>query len=916
MEVKQWSKGFQKIFLYFIFIPFLLLCLSSSSLAQGVQVFENLGIYGGKILDIAIDASNPDKMFASSYMGDGLFLTTNGGNNWQAVETKHEYGFKNSMICAVKIAPGDPDIIWVTASYSLEKSADGGQNWTHIYHDDIQKICTNCGGDTDDGRFLMSLAIDPSDSQTVYVGSGGPDNTYSTGAVYKTTDGGTTWTKMNQGNDFDYAVVDIDIDPQDNNIIWIVTNSQGIGGWGGTLYRSENGGDTWSGIYIMTPNSAFLAIAVKPNDSNTVFTGSGFGIIKHYFDEGQWKYSWPVIDESRLAQDISFDPQDAEVLYTTWLRPVSWGGDGIGKVARSTDGGNTWDIYPHDYNYESLAIHPTKSEIIIAGEFKEGIFRSEDHGQTWNPVNNGVNAVIVYDVAIDPNSSNHILAATFAGFYEKKDSGNWLQLIRDSSRSVQFHPTNSQIFFAGMEGYLAKTLDGGQNWTYSNMLDNGYNYVSDIAIDPTNTDTIFIAVAGFENYGKVFKSENEGDTFDEVLDGENQSSEKYDFNVVAIDPANNLHIFAGGGNFYMPFVLGDLWESTDGGDNWSRTTLQNVIVNALLIHPQNSNIMYAGTGYSGYIKNKPLFKSTDKGATWRESYTGIPRGEDHPYNAVTALEFHPQNINIIYASTYGEGIYISNQGKSWINLGIPDYDVYAIATSSLYTATQGGLLQLTGTGVIAGKVTDAISVGGIDGATVCTDTGAMSVSIEGDYIMKSSPAICSVTAIAHGYDNHTEKYMEVMGGEVTFVDFSMQRGISDITACAGQNIENTSAGSKYCFIATAAYGSSMSKQVKILRIFRDKYLLPYTTGEKLINFYYRSGKQIAVFIESNPWLKFPVRLSLYPMVAFAWLMISTSAISKILISLIVLIGIVFMVEKIKSSPKKFKDTRGLVVKDV
>ncbi|NIM14532.1 MAG: hypothetical protein GTO45_21135, partial [Candidatus Aminicenantes bacterium] len=140
-----------------------------------------------------------------------------------------------------------------------------------------------------------------------------------------------------------------------------------------------------------------------------------------------------------------------------------------------------------------------------------------------NPINNGVNAVIVYDVAIDPNSSNHILAATFAGFYEKKDSGNWLQLIRDSSRSVQFHPTNSQIFFAGMEGYLAKTLDGGQNWTYSNMLDNGYNYVSDIAIDPTNTDTIFIAVAGFENYGKVFKSENEGDTFSEVLDGENQS---------------------------------------------------------------------------------------------------------------------------------------------------------------------------------------------------------------------------------------------------------------------------------------------------------------------------------------------------------------------------------------------------------
>lgn len=84
-------KGKSIVPINIIFIISLLMISSfgfpSSLLAQEPKVFSNLGLYGGQILDIAIDSSNHDKMFAGSYLGDGLSTTYDGGNHWQAVET-------------------------------------------------------------------------------------------------------------------------------------------------------------------------------------------------------------------------------------------------------------------------------------------------------------------------------------------------------------------------------------------------------------------------------------------------------------------------------------------------------------------------------------------------------------------------------------------------------------------------------------------------------------------------------------------------------------------------------------------------------------------------------------------------------------------------------------------------------------
>jgi photosystem II stability/assembly factor-like uncharacterized protein/long-subunit fatty acid transport protein len=1150
---------FPRIFLFITLVSSLLLSFPSFSFSQEAQVWTNLGLYGGQVTDIAIDPANPNKMFAATYKGDGLFVTEDGGSSWQAVEManepEYEGTFKNHSVYAVKIAPSNNNVIWVTYDYWVAKSTDGGQTWTHISINNNNYFLRVC----------MSVAVDPSDPQTVYVGTSGTDGDNNSGSIFKTEDGGESWELMCL---LDYTVRDIDIDPQNNNTIWAVTNSDGAGeGLNGTLYRSGDGGESWNQMFSL---GGYHTVAVKPNDSNVVFTGSRFGVDKVYFDGSSWRL-WPLTFDSTYA--VSFDPQDPDTLYTS----------SSGSVGKSNDEGITWQTYQHDKIFWSLAVHPTNSDVIIGGDIYLGIYKgvydSQVDNYTWTPINNGINAVIVYDVAIDPNESTHILAGTISGIYEKREGKSWSRILDHSTDSVLFHPTDSQTFYAGLQARFAKTVNGGASWTYW-FHDDTYNFVKDIAIDSSNMDTIFIAVASAGgDYGEIYKSTDGGDSFNKVLDGVNLYGQKYGFNVVAIDPSDPHHIFAGGGNVTVPVVLGDLWESTNGGTDWTRTGLRYVFVNALLIDPRNPNIMYAGCGASGGT-DVPVYMSTDGGDTWVPSHQGIPgpkssllglfgisgtdvfavgsdgyifhydgttwtpmrsstvkllwdvwassadkvfavgdnwnilhydgndwtidvegdgtfppitsvwgssetdifavdywggiyhydgnpqqswtimvgfsgnslfsvwgssgtdvfavgafgtilhydgitwtimvssstenlssvwgssetdvfaagengtilhydgtswtpmvtpstehlssvwgssgtdafaagnngtilhydgttwttmvspstenlssvwgssgtdvfalsyegsilhyngnswtvmkpAGKEH--NSVTDLEFHPQNPDVIYASTSLQGAYVSpNQAGKWLNLGAPEYTLYALSTGSLYAATEGGLLQCTGTGLIAGRIVDAFTGIGIDNATVYTDFGVECISVAGEYMMVHPSGIFTITGTADDCDSIT-KHVTVLGGDVSWTNFSMESGYPEPSLSPGSS--DTSSSVKYCFIATAAYGSPLAKQVKILRQFRDSYLLPHAIGQKLVALYYRTGKPIAMYIESHPWLKPPIRALLYPVVGLAWLAVSTSAITKAFICLCILICGMVVIRRHKTKRKIVK----------
>ncbi|MGA6925363.1 MAG: hypothetical protein WBY88_06755, partial [Desulfosarcina sp.] len=592
--------------------------------AYGPEVWTDLGLNGGNVQTLAVDASRPDRIFAGIWFGEGLFRSVDGAATWQALQMENrvpgEDTFVNQVLLALSISPVNPDVVWAAHNYWVAKSVDGGDTWEHIRNSTVQRDCLNCGGWQDNFRFCYALAADPGDPQTAYVGTAGAWSGYSGGAVYKTVDGGANWEKLNQGNNLDYTVVGLAVDPSTPQVVWAATNSYGFNGvWDGLVYRSLDGGQSWTPIQPKPfTGSGLNGVTPHPTDPNVVFLTGGNGVARGEFDGSAWSFTYPLAGSAQ-AFGLVFAPSDSDIVYVGWKRPLAWGGDDLAKISRSLDGGLTWETISPGTELAShpktLAVHPDNPATVFMGDNSGGVLKSRDRGQTWVVVNTGLNGLVVNDVSVDDNQAGHLIAATSGGVYER--TGNvWQRRLNNNAQSVSFVPGSSSAYYAGLWNDLAGTEDGGATWTVSSTIANGW--IEDIAIDPVDTQTLF-----FADRSHVRRSRDGGVTAEAVLEGLNLAGDSYTMNTLAFDPGDPAHIYAGGGNFEAPRVPGDLWESRDGGDTWQRTGLTDTIVNKVAVDPGDPQRLYAGCGYSDNI-DVPLYLSTDAGATWTPADDGLP----------------------------------------------------------------------------------------------------------------------------------------------------------------------------------------------------------------------------------------------------------------------------------------------------
>lgn len=677
--------------------------------AQEHEVWTDLGIYGGMIQDLAFDPADPARIFAAAYQGRGLYRSEDGGATWQALSMPGyipgEDTFNEQSVYAVEAAPSNPDIVWAAHNYWVAKSSDGGQTWTHIFNSDVQRDCSGCGGDGDNWRVCLDIAIHPVDPDIVYVATTGPYYSDAEGAVYKTTDGGTTWRKTNQGGNLDYRVEDLAISPNSPDTLWAVTNSNGHNGaYTGSVYRSQNGGEAFSAVsYPPLPriSGGMMSVAPKPDDENTVFVGCGGGILHLDFDGAQWNASYPV-EESRLANAVAFSPSRPDVVYISWMRPADsyWQGDGIPKVYRGVYDGASWHWTNPDSQglaenagrVLSLAVHPTDENTVVAGEAGLGVLRTGDAGARWTPVNDGLDAVIVYDLDADSRVEGHLLAASNAGVFERADSNaEWVRHLSGTFWSVNFHPSAAGTYFAGAQGVLYRTNDAGATWVPSSHL--GFFFVEDIAADPVDPDRVYVATGSGGR--QVLRSLDGGATFSPVLEGYTEENGACSVNTVLVDPNDPNRLFAGGGNFYSPYVPGALWQSKDGGDNWE-VRLSDVIVNAVLVDPNDPDVVYAGCGHSYNYGMPPVFKSVDGGATWSPSTRGLPNkivfmADLWAASAQYAVGVGADGRVLIYD---GESAVIRESGVTSESL----YGVFGLSPSQVWAVGENGtILYFDGT---------------------------------------------------------------------------------------------------------------------------------------------------------------------------------------------------------------------------
>jgi photosystem II stability/assembly factor-like uncharacterized protein len=302
-----------------------------------------------------------------------------------------------------------------------------------------------------------------------------------------------------------------------------------------------------------------------------------------------------------LGYDVRMRPDNPDVMYVT----DAWAG-----VHMSTDGGQTW--FPSNEGITTragesgdaipvfcLTIDLHNYDIIWVGtQNVRGIFKSTDGGRTWIEMDNGVveyEGITFRGFTVDPRSSDIVYAAA------ELSSWAW---AGEGRSGREFDMT---------QGVVYKTTDGGQNWTPIWRGDNLARYVW---IDPRDPDVLYVSTGIFDR-----------------------------------EAANSIP------DSRTPGGVGII-KSTDGGQTWAEVNngLANLYVGTLFMHPENPDILLAGTGNNQYYDRAGAYLSTDGGESWQQTLRG---------DNIESVEFALSQPNIAYAGSADAVYYSADGGRTW-----------------------------------------------------------------------------------------------------------------------------------------------------------------------------------------------------------------------------------------------------------
>jgi photosystem II stability/assembly factor-like uncharacterized protein len=391
-----------------------------------------------------------------------------------------------------------------------------------------------------------------------------------------------------------------------------------------------------------------------------------------------------------LGYDVRMRPDNPDVMYVT----DAWAG-----VFMSTDGGQTW--FPSNEGITTrmgesgdaipvfcLTIDPHDYDIIWVGtQNVRGIFKSTDGGRTWMEMDNGVverEGITFRGFTLDPRSSDIVYAAA--------EVSSWAWAGEERS-GREFDLT---------QGVVYKTTDGGQNWTPVWRGDNLARYVW---IDPRDPDVVYVSTGIFDREAAnsipdsrtaggvgIVKSTDGGQTWAEVNNG---LANLY-VGTLFMHPENPDVLLAGTGNNQY-YDRAGVYLSADGGGSWQQT-LTGENINAVEFALSQPDIAYAGSADA-------VYRSADGGYTWQRVSGGRDGWGPPGVRAGFPIDFQvdPRDPNRIFANEYGGGNFVSSDGgRTWTvasqgYTGAQVRDIAADPTAAgrVYAATRSGLFLST-----------------------------------------------------------------------------------------------------------------------------------------------------------------------------------------------------------------------------
>ncbi|MFY0682940.1 MAG: hypothetical protein JXR20_00200 [Balneola sp.] len=666
---------------------------------------------GGRYVDIAVVDKNP-KVFYTATGSGGLWKTENNGISFFPI-------FDNENVVSigdVTVDQTDPNIVWVGTGEAnnsrstyygdgVYKSTDAGKTWENMGLPESHHI----------GRIL----IHPSNSDIVYVAALG--HLYSDNperGLYKTTNGGKSWNKVLdiEVNGKKIGVVDAAMHPTDPNTIIAATYDKirrpwtfNEGGPGSALYKTTDGGKNWKKLENGLPGGFLgrIGVTFSAKDPNIVYANIEDVNVDGISDEERLRMltigiplergqevagthvyrsddtgeSWKMVGDededvggypSYYYQQIYVDPNDSDHVYVLGIR-----------VWETKDGGKTWgQPFRFGGDNHALWIDPSDSEHMVFG-YDHGMGITYDAGATWYHPDE-IPLAQFYSIDVDMDYPYNVYGGIQDNGSVKGPSsnpngepvkmGDWMRTGGgDGMYNIVDRSNNRYLYNESQFGPIRRTdmvTGESKSIRYSGARDMRWNWSSPIVVSEHDTDVIYHAG------NKVLRSGFSGESWEEI----------------SPDLSNNDEVKAAGtGNIQYgtittleesPINPNELWVgtddgnvqvTTDGGKNWTKLN-DNITGNpGYWVSRIEASAHYPGTAYVSYTGLRRddfrpfVYKTTDFGKTWTSIASNLPN------ESINVIKEDHKNPNLLFIGTDNSVFASIDGGKKWTKMtnGIP-----------------------------------------------------------------------------------------------------------------------------------------------------------------------------------------------------------------------------------------------------
>lgn len=678
--------------------------LARSSAAQGRDMgawtYRGPGNIGGRTRGLIIDPNTPSTLYASGVAG-GIWKSVDSGASWAPQNDL----LSNLAVNSLAISPHDSQTLYAgtgegffnydyVRGLGVFKTTDGGANWSHL---------ANTG--SSDFHYVNKLIVSPTDANTVYAAT-------RTG-VWRSVNGGTDWSRvLDTQSTYPHSSGCLDLvarDDQPGDTLFAACGNT-FDFQDGAIYRSANGGDSWTQVYTET-DMGRASLAIAPSNQDYVYAliasqGSGdynaglLAVVRSTTGGGAGSFADRVRNTSGTK------------LHTMQLtNPVY-------AFYDSCFGGGQDYWYNQGWYDNVIAVDPADENIVWTGGID--LMRSDDGGASWGlasywwassssyAYNHADQHVIVFDPGYDGSTNQTMYTGNDGGLHRTDNARGDLQTnpcgvallplnrvawttLNNGYGVTQFY--HGTVYPGGLS-YFGGTQDNGSilgeqgdnnGWSSLNGGDGGYT-----AIDPTNTDVLYVATtrASFK------KSTNGGASFSSAINGIGGDA-GFDFIApYAMAPSNPEHLWAGG--YYA-------WRTTDGMDNWTQASDRlpgSGSLTAVAIDPDDADHVLIGMS-DGYIAWNDAALSADSATSWPSSRPASGR--------ISSIAFDPRRPGNVYAtcSTFGQPHVLrsTDGGQSFADItnDLPDIPTHSVAvhprdSRMLFVGTDIGVFVSTNSG--------------------------------------------------------------------------------------------------------------------------------------------------------------------------------------------------------------------------